>query len=265
MRSVFSASMERTRPISLGIRIAVAGSDVFCRDVRRLLAADPDIAVVQELGVASPDESFGRIHALITEPTLHGRQLPPKGLGFLEGVSLVAVVGSSLGHFAGLANAQRFPEITGNNAGASITAIKERLLQLRFREFTGIVNALLVDQLDESAPEPTLDLTTEEGTKTLPVSRIDWIRAAGNHVEIRCSGVSQIYRSEMQTLEKRLPVGFIRIHRKVIINLQRLLRIDADSSVRQYATLVTGERFLISRHRRNLVQARWAELRGQSA
>lgn len=266
MRTSIGGAMERGRPIPLGIRIAVTGSRSFCREVCRILTADPDVAIVHEIeDLRQMNEGFLRVHALVTEPSLQGRTITHHEFELLQGISLVAVMGSSLGEFAGLANAQRFPAFLDAGAMTSVTAIKERVLQLRFQEFTGLVNALVTSQADESEMESMLELSDNGNSKRLPISKIDWIRSAGNHVEIRCAGVSHLYRSEMQTLERRLPPSFLRIHRKIIINMNRLLKIDADSSVRQFATLSTGDRFLISRHRRTLVHARWAEVRGHSA
>lgn len=266
MRTSIGGAMERMRPIPLGIRIAVTGSRSFCREVCRILTADPDVAFVHEVeDLGRMNEGFLRAHALVTEPVLQGRSISRNEYELLQSISLVAVIGSTLGEFAGLANAQRFPAFLGSDASPSVTAIKERVLQLRFQEFTGLVNALVTSQVDESEKESMLELNDNGASKQIPISKIDWIRSAGNHVEIRYAGVSHLYRSEMQTLERRLPSSFLRIHRKIIINLHRLLKIDADSSVRQFATLSTGDRFLISRHRRTLVHARWSEVRGHSA
>jgi DNA-binding LytR/AlgR family response regulator len=91
---------------------------------------------------------------------------------------------------------------------------------------------------------------------------VDWIRAAGNYVEVRVNGRSHLLRSEMHNVQGKLTRSFLRIHRKVIINMTRLAAIESDGGTRLYATLTTGERFPISRGRRSFVRSRWEELRG---
>lgn len=266
MRTSISGAMDVSRSIPLGIRVAVAGSRTFCRHACDVLASDPDVAFAHDLGTfVYVDQESARVHALIAEPSLDISVLNRDQLDWLHGISLIAVVGQDFGSFAGFANAQRFAAFDITNAAARLSSIKERVLQLRFQEFSGLVHALVADYSSGSGSEPTLDLDGDDGLKRVPVSTVDWIRAAGNHVEIRVAGRSHFHRSEMQTLERQLPNVFLRIHRKIIINLNRLLRIDVDSSVRQFATLNTGERFLISRHRLTLVHARLAEMRGQAA
>jgi len=50
-------------------------------------------------------------------------------------------------------------------------------------------------------------------------SQIEWIRAAGNYVEARQAGGTQLYRVTMQSLEHALNDSrFVRIHRQVIVN-----------------------------------------------
>ena len=265
MATSISGGMGRAYSIPLGIRIAVAGTPSFCREVCELLTADPDVAFVHRLdGIGRMDEGSFRVHALITEPDYELAQRRQDGAEWLSAVSLIAVVGSSIGFYDGFSNAERFAWHDSGGA-AIIAAIKDRIVQLRLQEFSGLVSAMMSSETGNSREEGFLAVSTENGETQLPFTAIDWIRAAGSHVEIRTAGRSYLQRSGMETLQRQLPPTFLRIHRKVIVNLHRVFRIDADSSVRQFATLVTGERFLISRQRRTLVQARWAELRSQTA
>jgi len=52
---------------------------------------------------------------------------------------------------------------------------------------------------------------------------IDWVGAAGNYVELHVGKKSHLMRTTMHTLEARLdPRRFLRIHRSVIINVERI-------------------------------------------
>lgn len=57
---------------------------------------------------------------------------------------------------------------------------------------------------------------------------IEWIKAAGNYVEVRRGGRTLLLRSTMQSLERMLDNSrFVRIHRQVIVNTDYV-----DTSVR---------------------------------
>ena len=48
---------------------------------------------------------------------------------------------------------------------------------------------------------------------------IEWIKAAGNYVEVRIAGRTQLHRVTMRSLEAALdPARFVRIHRQAIVN-----------------------------------------------
>ena len=57
--------------------------------------------------------------------------------------------------------------------------------------------------------------------------RVDWIRAAGNYVEIRIAGRSVLKRMTMAQAEHALAdTVFIRIHRSMLVNRGRIAGLD---------------------------------------
>lgn len=49
---------------------------------------------------------------------------------------------------------------------------------------------------------------------------IDWIDSAGNYAQFHCGSRMHTVRATLATLEARLaPVGFVRLHRSVLVNL----------------------------------------------
>jgi DNA-binding LytR/AlgR family response regulator len=140
--------------------------------------------------------------------------------------------------------------------------LKQQTVQRRFQELYSLMNALAGDSESFLEAEQTLKIDDGAESSTVPVSSVDWIRAAGNYVEVRVNGRSHLLRSEMHNLQRRLTHSFLRIHRRVIINTQRLIRLEYGDGARLFAILTTGDRFPISRARRQLVQSRWEELRG---
>lgn len=60
-----------------------------------------------------------------------------------------------------------------------------------------------------------------------PADWIDWVRAAGNYVEIRVAGRSTLKRMTMAQAEQALAgKAFIRIHRSMLVNRSRIAGID---------------------------------------
>ncbi len=57
----------------------------------------------------------------------------------------------------------------------------------------------------------------------LNVTEIDWIGAAGIYLELHAGATTHLYRSSLSALLERLdPVRFVRIHRSVVINTDRI-------------------------------------------
>ena len=60
-----------------------------------------------------------------------------------------------------------------------------------------------------------------------PAEWIDWVRAAGNYVEIRVAGRSTLKRMTMAQAEQALAgKAFVRVHRSMLVNRQRIAGLD---------------------------------------
>lgn len=58
------------------------------------------------------------------------------------------------------------------------------------------------------------------------VGDIDWIDAADEHVRLHVDGATHVTRDSMRNMEARLPAGFVRIHRSVIVNTARIREVQ---------------------------------------
>jgi two-component system LytT family response regulator len=77
---------------------------------------------------------------------------------------------------------------------------------------------------------------------------VDWIEAAGNYVEIHVGKESHLLRETMNNLESRLdPNRFLRIHRRIIVNLERIKRLEGISHGEYVVVLKDGTRLSSSR------------------
>jgi hypothetical protein len=248
--------LARTAPIALGLRVGVIGSDNFRDWVCGVVRRDQDVSTVKTWPALTLGTDDPSINVLLIEIASLPAALSASVAEILSGISLIAVAGP---HCGSLSNLENVALITLESVDWWAKA-KEQAVQRRLQEFAGLVNALASEYQAGSTPDHTLRLEDGGEVSTIQASTVDWIRAAGNYVEVRVNGRSHLLRSEMHAVQSKLPRTFLRIHRKVIINMTRLAGIEADSSTRLFASMVSGERFPISRGRRNFVQTRWEEL-----
>jgi two-component system LytT family response regulator len=75
------------------------------------------------------------------------------------------------------------------------------------------------------------------------VADIDWIKAAENYVELHVGSVSHMLHVTMNAIEKSLdPEMFVRVHRAVIVNLDRIGTLQAGMHGEYLITLRNGVR-----------------------
>lgn len=75
--------------------------------------------------------------------------------------------------------------------------------------------------------------------------QIDWVRAAGNYVELRADSRTVVHRASLSSVEKQLDGhGFIRIHRSLLVRRDRIARIRPEDVVLLDGThLKIGKRY----------------------
>ncbi len=63
----------------------------------------------------------------------------------------------------------------------------------------------------------------KDGTVLVPAEDIDWIAAAGHYLELHTEKKTYLIREKISEIELKLdPENFVRIHRSIIINLDRI-------------------------------------------
>lgn len=72
-----------------------------------------------------------------------------------------------------------------------------------------------------------LPIKTENGTSFIRVDDLDWAQAEGNYMRVHANGNSARLRETVEAFCQRLPLEqFIRIHRSVVVNLDRIVRVE---------------------------------------
>jgi two-component system, LytTR family, response regulator len=86
--------------------------------------------------------------------------------------------------------------------------------------------------------------------RVVPVETIDYITASGPYAEIHVADKTYVIRERMQTLEERLdPSRFFRIHRSVIVRLERIESLLREPGGDYAVHLRSGARLSVSRNR----------------
>ena len=110
-----------------------------------------------------------------------------------------------------------------------------------------------VHEIVASAPAndtPIERILIREGSKVhvIPVEKVDYVEAQDDYISVRTDGRSLLKQHRLSDLEKALdPSRFVRIHRKYILNLDRLARIELYAKDSRVAILKDGTRLQVSR------------------
>lgn len=91
----------------------------------------------------------------------------------------------------------------------------------------------------------------------LKVEEIDFIEADGNYAKLHVGRKAHLLREKMHDLEGRLdPARFVRIHRSVIVNLDRIKEMHPHCNGDYIVVLEDGRQLRLSRTRRENLESR---------
>jgi two-component system, LytTR family, response regulator len=119
-------------------------------------------------------------------------------------------------------------------------------------------DAELSESMDVEPPLEQIAVRSRREIVVLHVESIDWIGAADNYVEIHAHGTAHLLREPLQEIERRLdPRRFARIHRGIVVNLDRIDRLRTRPGGDPEATLHDGTRLPVGRSYAARLLARW--------
>ena len=147
-------------------------------------------------------------------------------------------------------------------------ALRRAKSQIEAREINRISKRLLA-LLEERESQRSENPTGDKGYLTrlmikasgrvvlLKVGEIDFIEADGNYAKLHVGRKSHLLREKMHDLEGRLdPAQFVRIHRSVIVNLDRIKELHPHFNGDYIVILEDGRQLRLSRTRRENLEAR---------
>jgi DNA-binding LytR/AlgR family response regulator len=108
---------------------------------------------------------------------------------------------------------------------------------------------------------PAFAVPTRHGIVTVRGTEIDFVRAAGNYVELVSGGRALLLRATLSDIARRLePIGFVRIHRSSLVRRSRVTGVRRDSNRRMHVQLAGGQALPVGRQfreaARSLVEVR---------
>jgi len=87
-----------------------------------------------------------------------------------------------------------------------------------------------------------------EHIRVIATGEIDWIEASGNYVHIHAGGATYLHRETLRQLEETLdPTRFLRVHRAIIVNVDRVREVHPLFNGNAELVLHDGTRIGLSR------------------
>ena len=227
------------------------------RRLARLLEREPDVEIVAEcvdgrdavrvLSEQTPDLVFLDVQM----PEMDGfeviRAVGPdacRAVVFVTGFDQYALKAFEVQAFDYL-----LKPFTDERLHQALERVRGRLRTERLDELADRLGHLL-----EAVPARRLSrlgLRAEGKVRFVDVERIDWIEADGKTVRVHTGDEVFTLRESIGSLEARLdPARFARIHRSVIVHLDRIESIESAEDGARHVTLRGGEHLPLSRANR---------------
>ena len=202
--------------------------------LRELLAEHPDVEVLGEC-----DDGREAIEAIArSRPDLVFLDVQMPGVDGFEVLRAIGAEGKpaivfvtahdrhALRAFDARALDYLLKPFDGERLGRALDLARARLFGAAPSDWT----RRLIDLIESRLPEPPIDrLVIRSGGRVFFVKPqdVDWVRAEGNYVRIHAGKTSYLVRETMNDLESRLlPSRFVRIHKSVLVNIDRIREVQ---------------------------------------
>jgi len=243
-------------PTPAPIRVVVVDDEPLARDcVRLALEADPDFELVAECGDGRAAVDAIRRH----RPDLVFLDVQMPGL---DGFEVIEAVGAdrmpavvfvtafdayAVRAFRAHALDYLLKPFDDSRFAETRRRARQLLLESRAGETERRLSALLAGR----AFATRLLVRHGDRLEFLAVADVDWFEGAGNYVRAHAGTRSELIRITLAALLQRLdPTTFARIHRSVIVNLDRVRAMHPWYGGDYTAVLADGRELRVSRHYR---------------
>jgi two-component system LytT family response regulator len=244
----------------------IVDDEALARDtLRRLLAADPEIALLGECGGGA--EAGRRIREDVPDLVFLDVQMPEvdgfEALRRSRPARIPAVVFTTaydryaLRAFEAEALDYLLKPFDDERFLRALERAKARVREHRVHQLTRRLVATLGEPA-RTGPKPPpgawaerIALKAEGRVFFVRVDEIDWIEAADYCVRIHTGGRFHLLREPLRELESRLdPRRFFRVHRSALVNLSRIRELQPHFHGEYVVVMEDGARLRLSRGRR---------------
>jgi two-component system, LytTR family, response regulator len=233
------------------IRAIVVDDEELARQVlREFLAAHADVSVVAEC--ANGFEAVKAVAELHPDLLLLDVQMPKlDGFDVLEliGDAVPVVFVTAFDSFALRAfevNAVDYlmKPFGAERLAAALDRVRERMRSKQVQPLRAVVSAVRT----AGAPLSRILIRDRADVHVIPVEKVDYIESQDDYVAIRSGGRSFLKEQTLGELERLLsPDRFIRIHRRYLLNITRLAKIEQSVTESRVAILHDGTALPISK------------------
>ena len=244
------------------IRTLIIDDVPLARDrLKRCLKGDAEIEIVGEC--ENGEQAVNDIRALAPDLIFLDVQMPAlDGFGVLEALknermpavifvtayneyAIQAFEVNALDYLLKPVDCERLNKAVQRAKSRLERSVRDDDLDSRFR-------AMLEDIKTGSKYIKRLTIKLTGRTILLPVDEIDWIETHGNYLKVHAGRESHLIRATMQSLETKLnPEKFVRVHRSVIVNVEKVKEIYPRSNGDQDLVLQNGQQLMLSRNYRD--------------
>jgi len=241
--------MDATGRRAAPLKVLVVDDEALARrSVTLLLSGDPDIASVAECG--SGQEAIEAVRLSQPDLLFLDVQMPECG-----GFDVLEMLGGDMPAAVVFVTAHDQYALRAFEAGALDYLLKP-FDDARFARALSRAK----ERLAHRAPPQPLQRLVVKGKGQLifvDVADIDWIDAAGYYACLHVGKETHIVRRTLSDLERDLGEDrFIRIHRSVVVNLERIRALEVQADGACEAVLRSKDRLPVSRRFRKRLQER---------
>jgi two-component system, LytTR family, response regulator len=221
----------------LTIRTLIVDDEPLARlRVRELLAEEADVEIVGE--AQDGPTAVALVRELTPDLLFLDVQMPElDGFGVLEQVghrripALVFVTAYdrfALRAFEAHALDYLLKPFDDQRFAAALQRVREQLRNRSADELERRVRDLLADVRGGASHPERLAVQSGSRSVLVPVSEIAWFEAEGKYVRLHAGERTYLLRDSMRRLESVLdPRQFLRIHRSIIVNVERIREVEA--------------------------------------
>ena len=246
------------------IRVVIADDEPAVRDqLRFLLAEEAGVEIVAECADALQTISAVTRYKpdlLLLDTEMHDAD----GFQVLDGISrvdmpIVVFTSTSDRHatraFEARALDYLLKPFDQHRLHSAIERTRAELLKTHDRHLTHRILDLLAEARTGSQTERRLAIKTAGRLVLVDVDEIDWVKAAGNYVELKTSSASYLLREGIGRVSERLDAAqFVRIHRSIIVNVRKIKELQPCNRGEYMVVLKDGKQLSCSRGYRAKLQ-----------